>query len=187
VAGRGPRWDLLETIEQIGVPSYVVDRDGMIRWINPAARRLAGNVEGRDLGDVVAPEYVTRAREELARKLLGAAVTDFELEIVDAQGRHVVVEISSVPLEDDHQVVGVFGIVHPVRVQTRAEPIHALTPRQTQVLRLLAGGASTTQIEEELHVSRETVRNHIRHILRALGAHSRLEAVAVARRAGLLD
>jgi PAS domain S-box-containing protein len=187
VAGRGPGWDLLETIERIGVPSYVVDREGAIRWINPAARGLAGDVKGRDLGEVVAPEYVSRAREELARKLLGTAVTDFELEIVDARGRHVLVEISSVPLEEDHQVVGVFGIVHPIRVQSRAEPIHALTPRQTQVLRLLAGGASTAQIEDALHLSRETVRNHVRHILRALGAHSRLEAVAIARRSGLLD
>jgi PAS domain S-box-containing protein len=187
VASRGPRWDLLETVERIGVPSYLVDPEAKIRWINPAARSLAGDVEGHDIGDVVAPEYVSRAREELARKLLGTAVTDFELELVDAEGRHVLVEISSVPLEEDHQVVGVFGVVHPVRVQSRAEPIHALTPRQAQVLRLLAEGASTTQIEEMLHISRETVRNHVRHILRALGAHSRLEAVAMARRAGLLD
>jgi DNA-binding NarL/FixJ family response regulator len=33
-----------------------------------------------------------------------------------------------------------------------------------------------------LHLSPETVRNHIRHLLRALGVHTRLEAVAVARR-----
>jgi DNA-binding NarL/FixJ family response regulator len=37
------------------------------------------------------------------------------------------------------------------------------------------------QIAEELHLSRETVRNHIRHMLHAVGASSRLEAVAVAR------
>jgi DNA-binding NarL/FixJ family response regulator len=37
-----------------------------------------------------------------------------------------------------------------------------------------------------LHLSKETVRNHIRHVLAALGAHSRLEAVAIAHRRGLL-
>ena len=52
---------------------------------------------------------------------------------------------------------------------------------------MLAAGASTAQIQETLHLSRETVRNHIRNLLRALGAHSRLEAVAVARRRGLID
>jgi DNA-binding NarL/FixJ family response regulator len=44
-------------------------------------------------------------------------------------------------------------------------------------------GHSTAQIANELHLSMETVRNHVRHLLRALGVHSRLEAVAVAQRA----
>ena len=60
-----------------------------------------------------------------------------------------------------------------------------LTPRQEQVLRLLGEGASTDEIAAALHLSRETVRNHVRHVLRALGAHSRLEAVAAAHRLGL--
>jgi len=61
-----------------------------------------------------------------------------------------------------------------------------LTSRQNQVLQLLGEGASTEQIAKVLHLSKETVRNHIRHVLRALGAHSRLEAVATAHRQGLL-
>jgi DNA-binding NarL/FixJ family response regulator len=58
----------------------------------------------------------------------------------------------------------------------------ALTPRQSEVVRLLEHGRSTRQIAEELHLSPETVRNHVRALLRALGVHSRLEAVALARR-----
>ena len=58
-------------------------------------------------------------------------------------------------------------------------PAH-LTPRQAEVLRLLAG-RSTKQIAHELHLSPETVKNHVRHLLRALGVNSRLEAVAAAR------
>ena len=46
---------------------------------------------------------------------------------------------------------------------------------------MLERGRSTKQIADELHLSRETVRNHVRHLLHALGAKSRLEAVAVAR------
>jgi DNA-binding NarL/FixJ family response regulator len=45
---------------------------------------------------------------------------------------------------------------------------------------MLAQGYSTAQIAEELHLSVETVRNHIRRLFHALGVHSRLEAVAVA-------
>ena len=49
------------------------------------------------------------------------------------------------------------------------------------MLRLLERGRSTSEIADELHLSRETVRNHVRHLLQAVGARSRLEAVAVAR------
>jgi two-component system nitrate/nitrite response regulator NarL len=56
-----------------------------------------------------------------------------------------------------------------------------LTPRQAEVLALLERGHSTAQIAEELHLSRETVRNHVRHMFRKVGVHSRLEAVAAAR------
>jgi hypothetical protein len=55
------------------------------------------------------------------------------------------------------------------------------TPSQS---RAWPGGGSfraTDQIAKELQLSLETVRNHIRGILRALGVHSRLEAVVVAR------
>jgi DNA-binding CsgD family transcriptional regulator len=81
----------------------------------------------------------------------------------------------------------VFGLLQRMRVRERTGVAPALTARQTEVLQLLAGGASTSQIQDTLQLSRETVRNHVRHLLRALGAHSRLEAVAVARRSGLID
>jgi DNA-binding NarL/FixJ family response regulator len=61
-----------------------------------------------------------------------------------------------------------------------------VTPRQSEVLRLLERGRSTEQIAEQLHLSVETVRNHVRGLLRALQVHSRLEAVAIARRDDLV-
>ncbi|MBI2359758.1 MAG: PAS domain S-box protein [Deltaproteobacteria bacterium] len=59
------------------------------------------------------------------------------------------------------------------------DPEAGLTPREQQVLKLLAGGVSTLSMAERLHISRSTVRNHIQHILSKLGTHSRLEAVAL--------
>jgi len=50
----------------------------------------------------------------------------------------------------------------------------------------LAQGASTVQIADRLVISTETVRNHVRALLRALRVHSRLEAIVEARRRGLL-
>jgi DNA-binding NarL/FixJ family response regulator len=62
-----------------------------------------------------------------------------------------------------------------------------LTPRELEVLRLLAQGCSTVAIMRELVVSIHTVRNHIRNILTKLNAQSRLEAVTVAARQGLIS
>jgi len=61
-----------------------------------------------------------------------------------------------------------------------------LTPRQHQVLELLAAGTPAKVAAARLGIAEVTVRNHIRAILLELGCHSQLEAVAVARRRRLL-
>ena len=61
-----------------------------------------------------------------------------------------------------------------------------LTPREREVLGLLAQGQSKEAIAQRLFLSANTVRNHIQNILGKLGAHSRLEAVATATREGLI-
>jgi DNA-binding NarL/FixJ family response regulator len=62
-----------------------------------------------------------------------------------------------------------------------------LTARERETLLLLAEGASTDEIGERLGVARNTVRNHIQRVLEKLGARSKLEAVAIARREGMVD
>jgi GAF domain-containing protein/DNA-binding CsgD family transcriptional regulator len=62
-----------------------------------------------------------------------------------------------------------------------------LTRRQAEVLNLLGEGRSARQIAAELHLSQDTVRNHIRAVKHALDARSQLEAVARARKLGLLS
>ena len=62
----------------------------------------------------------------------------------------------------------------------------ALTARELEVLGLLARGLRAGAIAAALGLSIATVRNHIRAILRKLGCHSQLEAVAEARRRGIV-
>lgn len=62
-----------------------------------------------------------------------------------------------------------------------------LTKREREILQHLAHGKSNQAIGVELYVSRHTVRNHVQNILTKLRVHSKLEAVFVARQAGLLD
>lgn len=61
-----------------------------------------------------------------------------------------------------------------------------LTPRELEVLRMLAAGASVRAIALELVIAPATVRAHIEHLMNKLGAHTRLQAVVVAARRGLL-
>jgi PAS domain S-box-containing protein len=188
VMGTGLRvgGDVEQALESVGVPSYVLDETGVVRWINAAAERLLGDVRGRQLTSVVAPEDSRRARELFSRKVLGTSpATDATGVLVSTAGTRVPVEISSVPLMSGERVVGVFGLFEE-RPDDRPTAPHAhLTPRQVEVLRLLEQGRSTKQIAAELQLSTETVRNHIRRLFRALGVNSRLEAVAAARAASL--
>jgi DNA-binding NarL/FixJ family response regulator len=61
----------------------------------------------------------------------------------------------------------------------------SLTKREREVLRLLAEGVSTREIARRLHIAAHTVRSHIQSVFAKLEVHSRLEAVAIARRTGL--
>jgi DNA-binding NarL/FixJ family response regulator len=63
----------------------------------------------------------------------------------------------------------------------------ALTPREREILLLMGEGASTGEMVGRLGVAHNTVRNHVQRVLEKLGARSKLEAVAIARREGLLD
>ena len=65
-------------------------------------------------------------------------------------------------------------------------PPPQLTPRQQEILELLAEGRPPKVVARELGLMETTVRNHIRLLHLALGAHSQLEAIARARRFGLI-
>ncbi len=176
--------DVEQALSRVDVPSYVIDTSGVVRWINPAAERLIGDVRGRQYTSIVAPEYRPGARERFAQKMLGTSkASEATGHLMSTAGKRVPVEVNSVPLMNGETVVGVFGLIEERPDDTSAAPPAHLTPRQVEVLRLLEQGRSTKQIAAELHLSNETVRNHIRALLRALGVHSRLEAVAAARAA----
>jgi DNA-binding NarL/FixJ family response regulator len=81
--------------------------------------------------------------------------------------------LGAIPLEADHG----------------DEPIIStpLTPREIDILRLMATSHTNREIASQLFVSEETVRTHVKHILRKLSQPDRTQAVIAAVRAGLLD
>ena len=62
-----------------------------------------------------------------------------------------------------------------------------LSPREREILALLADGKSQAQIAASLVISSKTVATHIQHLLSKLGVHSRAQAVAMAFRLGLVE
>ena len=174
--------DLEGALDRVKVPSYVYDRHGVIRWVNRAGLELVGDVRGRQITSVVAPEETRRAQEAYLKHIYSSEDVEAQVVLMDHEGNRMSVEVSSVCLYQGHHVIGVFGQLSDIHEGGESPPHPHLTPRQAQVLGLLEHGRSTEQIAEELHLSIETVRNHIRRLLRALDVHSRLEAVAVGRR-----
>ena len=76
----------------------------------------------------------------------------------------------------------------PPMMDANAEdlPGEALTPRESEVLSLLAGGAGNKEIASRLHISEHTVKFHVSSILGKLGAATRTEAVTRGYREGLI-
>ena len=104
--------DVEQALADVGVPSYVLDSTGIVRWLNAAAEGLLGDVRGRHFTSVVAPEDGRRARELVSQKLLGTtSSTDSPGVLISTRGARVPVEISAVPLRNGDRVVGVFGLL----------------------------------------------------------------------------
>jgi DNA-binding CsgD family transcriptional regulator len=176
-------------LEAIAVPAYIVDNDLRVRWQNVASRELVGDLRGRleDNSQIVA-EDLDSVREAFAQKQNGAEHTELELSMLRRDGALMRVAVSSVPLKNQAgAMIGSFGLVQVLReLEPASERPPRLSPRERETLGLLAAGHSTAEIAEQMAISKETVRNHIKRVLSGLDANSRVEAVAKARRAGLV-
>jgi PAS domain S-box-containing protein len=172
----------------------------VVGW-NKAAERLTGSkateVLGRLCWEVLGGvdqegHLVCHVGCSIARSCAeGRAVSPVTL-AVRAYGTRRLVRLSTVSLVCDEKPLNlhVFTKVSAA-ISERLPPAEherspLLTPRQHEVLRLLAEGFGTGEIAARLAISPATVRNHVRALLIALDCHSRLEAVAQARALGLL-
>jgi DNA-binding NarL/FixJ family response regulator len=91
--------------------------------------------------------------------------------------------------QDVVAAVRMVGSGMDVLLPSTADPVSSsarLSEREEEVLRLLAGGATTREIAGQLYLSAYTIKDHIKSIYRKLGARNRADAVLRAERVGLL-
>jgi len=162
----------------------------IVSW-NPAAEELTGVsaeeavgrncwevLDGHDeRGNLVCHSACATAR--LARE--GWPVSGQCLLVNVREGKRRV-EVSTVALNEGDRPLFLHLMVPRREAAPPRAPHPSLTPRQHEVLGLLADGVPAKTIAARLGLAEDTVRNHIRAILAAFGSHSQLEAVAKARR-----
>jgi PAS domain S-box-containing protein len=133
--------DVEQALADVGVPSYVLDKTGVVRWINPAAERLLGDIRGKHYTSLVTAEERRGARELFTRKMLGRTrATEATGVLVSTEGKRITVEVSGVALMNGEQVVGVFGLIGGPRVEESVAPHPHLTPPQAEVSVFSNGG-----------------------------------------------
>lgn len=183
-------------------PLFAFDEKSTVIAWNESAEALTGiraaDAVGRpcwevlggqdDSGGMVCHKHCSRAR--LAHQ--GWPLTTQEMHIRCAEGRRRVAVDTVAALNGEHTLFMHLMREAPEPPVGEAEPTTELgpaphlTPRQLDVLRLLAEGIPARAIAAKLSLTEPTVRNHIRAILLELGAHSQLEAVFRARCHGLV-
>ena len=203
---------LEQILARAGDGVFAVGPGGRVVLWNPAAEKILGwsahEVMDRPCCDVFVgvDEHGNRLCYQgchvMSLVKLGEPIQHFDMQTRTKSGRPVWLDISILEapsggpggalvihlFRDVTATRELLRLVHE-RLQAPSAPpdeATALTRRELEVLRLMAGGANTKVLAERLQVSRATVRNHAQNIFAKLGVHSRLEAVAYATQHRLL-
>jgi PAS domain S-box-containing protein len=163
--------------------------------VNPAFLTLIGHrraeVLGRRLADFVY-HGPAASPQEWAEALAARRFTG-NTDLVRSDGAHVAVQWgASTEVVTGRRLVlfvtlnaSTWGR-HFRRTPSGADELRSLTARELEVVRLVASGMTGREIAEELHISHDTVRTHVRNAMIKLGARSRAHMVAKALGDGLV-
>jgi PAS domain S-box-containing protein len=180
--------------EQSRNAMILTDGQRVIVDVNPALVALLGckreSVTGRPVNSIVAGRPPVPA-QEWAGAMTEERFTGVD-ELLCADGRAVAVQWAASTETVTGRRLVLFVVLsvsrwgkHFRRSASQEEPPRALTPRQREIVHLVALGASGPEIGDELRISHETVRTHVRNAMDKLGARSRAHLVAKALGDGL--
>lgn len=171
----------------------LVDDDGRLVRVNPAAERAlgapAGKLVGRSIDDFALPEHRAGQRK-MWGQLMEAGTQEGHFETLRADGTTELGEYRAVAgfAPGQHLIVQrpVVARTVPGRGPFEAYAPLELSPREREVLALVARGLSAPEIAEQLVVSEGTVKTHLKNTYAKLGARDRGSAVAEGLRRGLI-
>lgn len=201
--------NLAEVLESTADAAFAADDDGRIVSWNQAAETLLGYSADEVLGrpchevicgcDVYGNRYCDDSCPILRIARRHEPVRHFEIDVRQAAGgrRRVGVSVFALPGTAEgarpiliHLLLPAAAAAPEAPCESAAapavDPAAVLTPREIEVLRLLAAGHVSQEIAGRLYVSLTTVRTHVQNILHKLGVHSQIEAVSLAFRTGLI-
>jgi PAS domain S-box-containing protein len=173
-------------------PDAVMTMDvaGIVRSWNAQAERLFGwtavDIVGRPLADVLLSPRTHDAWERALSRTANPQPT--KVVALQRDGRELPIELQVAPL--DAEGASLFGVFARPARERRAEvvyPLKKLTPRQRDVLQLIAEGHSTRESARRLGVSVKTVEAHRAQLMKRLGILSVAGLVRYAARVGLIE
>jgi PAS domain S-box-containing protein len=176
------------------------DADGVCTTWNARAEILYGwsreEAIGRHIGELTVPQESLRIAEEIISALQKGEPWQGSFRLRRKDGSIFTAFVKDSPILDEHrELVGIVGVSIEIGDPELARAVRAvigdgshegrrrsrtLSPREREVLGLLARGLTGEQIAERLVLSPETVRTHIRNAREKLGASTRVEAVTMA-------
>jgi DNA-binding CsgD family transcriptional regulator len=206
-----------EIVFKTSEAAYAVDREGHIVAWNQAAENVFGYTDDEALGkkcwellhgeDAFGNQYCCEGCPVLNLAFSNKSVNCFHVTFKTASLEMKDFAVSALLLSSD---AGVDLMVHLCREESGIDhkPINGsskhqngfskhriapparrgnLTNREIEVLSLLAEGKSTDEVSSALQISGHTVRNHVQNVLGKLQVHSRLKAINLSRRLGLIE
>ncbi|MEV7677993.1 response regulator transcription factor [Streptomyces sp. NPDC088341] len=187
--------DRTDDLEVVGRSLSVKDALADAARLRPAVVVLDRRLPDGD-GIAAIPTLKAAAPGTRVLVLTGEATPAVAADVAEAGGSGLILKVGNLgELQDGVRLVAAGEVAYSKgllsgaldRLTGRTTGLGAtLTPRERETLGLLGDGLGTAEISERLGVALNTARNHVQRVLGKLGARSQLEAVAVARREGLL-
>ena len=186
-------------LDALDVAVIATDADGVVTTWNSCAVTVYGwsraEAVGRHITELTVPEEGRRTAEDVIRAIQRGETWQGEFRVRRRDGSVFTAFVKDTPILDGAgTLVGIVGVSIDVNDPALADAVRnaasgdryamrrtrQLSPREREVLALLARGLTGEQIAERLVLSPETVRTHIRNAREKLGASTRVEAVTMA-------